>query len=158
MEPVIGEKIPATDEFEIQGQLTGSSRSAHYAETLRAAPAAAACSIAVNGAIKDLLTLKGMDLQSRLTGKNLAEFGEIIGEKLPATDQFEIQGRLTGSTEALALQKAQGSARRGSMRLAVNGAVKDLLTLKGMDLQSTANRQESGRVWRDHRRKTSGNR
>jgi hypothetical protein len=76
-----------------------------------------------------------MDLQSRLTGKNLEEFGEIIGEKLPATDQFEIQGRLTGSTEALPLQKIQGSARRGSMRLSLTGTVKDLLTLGGMDLQ-----------------------
>ena len=53
----------------------------------------------------------------------------VIGEKLPATDQFEIQGRLTGSTDVLPLQKAQGSASRGSMRLSLTGTVKDLLTL-----------------------------
>jgi hypothetical protein len=89
-----------------------------------------------NGTVKDLLTLSGMDLNSSLKGKNLEEFGEIIGEKLPATDQFEIQGRLTGSTDVLALQAAQGNARRDSMRLSLTGAVKDLLTLEGIDLHS----------------------
>jgi uncharacterized protein involved in outer membrane biogenesis len=134
MGPVIGEKLPATDEFEIQGHLTGSSK----ALTMKNAQASAKSGdlrFTVNGAVKDLLTLRGMDLQSRLTGKDLAEFGVVIGEKLPVTDQFEIQGRLTGSTEALTLQEAKGSARRGSMRLSLTGAVKDLLTLRGMDLQ-----------------------
>jgi uncharacterized protein involved in outer membrane biogenesis len=135
MGPVIGEKLPATDEFEIQGHLTGSSK----ALTMKNAQASAKSGdlrFTVNGAVKDLLTLRGMDLQSRLTGKDLAEFGVVIGEKLPVTDQFEIQGRLTGSTEALTLQEAKGSARRGSMRLSLTGAVKDLLTLRGMNLQS----------------------
>jgi uncharacterized protein involved in outer membrane biogenesis len=132
--PLIGEKLPATDQFEIQGHLTGSSK----ALTMKNAQAAAgrgSLHFTANGVVQDLLTLRGMDLQSRLTGKNLEEFGEIIGEKLPATDEFEIQGRLTGSTEALPLQKGQGSARRGSMRLSLTGTVKDLLTLGGMDLQ-----------------------
>jgi uncharacterized protein involved in outer membrane biogenesis len=87
-----------------------------------------------------------MDLQSRLTGKNLEEFGEVIGEKLPATDAFEIQGRLTGSTDVLPLQKAQGSARRGSMRLSLTGTVKDLLTLGGMDLQSRLTGKELAEI------------
>jgi hypothetical protein len=63
-----------------------------------------------------MITLKGLDLQSRLTGTNLVDFGGIIGEKLHATDKFEIQGRLIGSAEALTLQKVQSSAARGSMR------------------------------------------
>ncbi len=93
-------------------------------------------SIALSGEIKDLIGFSGLDLQLKGSGKNLEEIGLIIGKKLPATDEFAVQGRLTGSIKALSLQAAQGSARRGSLRIAVNGAVKDLLTLKGLDLQS----------------------
>ena len=143
--PLIGEKLPATDQFEIQGRLTGSSK----ALTMKNAQAAAgrgSLHFTANGVVQDLLTLRGMDLQSRLTGKNLEEFGEIIGEKLPATDEFEIQGRLTGSTETLPLQKIQGSARRGSMRLSLTGTVKDLLTLGSMDLQSRLTGKELAEI------------
>jgi hypothetical protein len=142
---VIGEELPATDQFEIQGRLTGSSK----ALTMKNAQAAAgrgSLHFTVAGEVKDFLTLSGMDLQSRLTGKNLEEFGEVIGQKLPATDAFEIQGRLTGSTDVLPLQKAQGSARRGSMRLSLTGAVKDLLTLGGMDLQSRLTGKELAEI------------
>ena len=145
LSPFIGEKIPATDQFEIQGRLTGSSK----ALTMKNAQAAArrgGLHFTASGEIKDFLTLRGMDLQSRLIGKNLAEFGEVIGEKFPTTDAFEIKGRLSGSTDALALQKAQGSARRGSMHLSLSGAVKDLLTLKDIDLQSRLKGKELAEI------------
>jgi uncharacterized protein involved in outer membrane biogenesis len=132
---IIDEKLPATDQFEIQGRLTGSAEALALNET-RGTARRGSMHISVAGAVKDLLNLKGMDLQSGISGTDLAELGNIIDEKLPATDQFEIQGRLTGSTEALALNDARGSARRGAMRISVTGAVKDLLNLKGMDLQS----------------------
>jgi len=135
MGPLIGEELPATDSFEIQGHLTGSTEALTMTDT-RAAVSHSSLRLTVNGVVKDMITLKGLDLQSRLTGTNLVEFGEIIGEKLPSTDKFEIKGRLTGTTEVLALQKAQGSATRGSMRLTVAGAVKDLLAFRGMDLKS----------------------
>ncbi|MGD9363971.1 MAG: AsmA-like C-terminal region-containing protein [Desulfobacterales bacterium] len=135
MAPLIGEKLPATDSFEIQGHLTGSTEALTMTNT-RAAASRSGLRLTVNGAVKDVIALKGLDLQSRLTGTNLVEFGEIIGEKLPATDKFEIQGHLTGSTDVLALQKAQGNATSGSMHLSLSGTVDNLLTLKGMDLQS----------------------
>ena len=145
IEPLIGEKLPATDQFEIQGRLTGSNK-ALTMKNIQAAARRGSLNFTANGLVQDLLTLRGMDLQSRLTGKNMEEFGEIIGEKLPATDEFEIQGRLTGSTEALPLQKVQGSARRGGMRLSLTGAVKDLLTLGGMDLQSRLTGKELAEI------------
>jgi uncharacterized protein involved in outer membrane biogenesis len=135
MAPLIGEKLPATDSFEIQGHLTGSTEALTMTNT-RAAASRSGLRLTVNGAVKDVIALKGLDLQSRLTGTNLVEFGEIIGEKLPATDKFEIQGHLTGSTDVIALQKAQGNATSGSMHLSLSGTVDNLLTLKGMDLQS----------------------
>ena len=131
---IIGEKLPATDEFEIQGRLTGSPKVLSMQDA-RGNARRGGTHIAVNGAVKDLLTLRGMDLQSRLTGKNLEEFGKIIGEKLPATDEFEIQGRLIGSAKTLSLQEAGGRANRGSLRLALKGKVKDLTDLSGMDLR-----------------------
>jgi hypothetical protein len=142
MGPIIGEKLPATDSFEIQGHLTGSTEALTMTDT-RAAASRSSLRLTVNGAVKDMITLKGLDLQSRLTGTNLVEFGEIIGEKLPATDKFEIKGRLTGSTDALSLQRAQGSARRGSIELTVNGGIKNLLALGGIDFKLKA----SGKEW-----------
>ena len=143
--PVLDIELPTTDQFEIQGHLTGSSKSLTM-KNARAEARQGGLHFTANGVVQDLLTLKGMDLQSRLTGKNLEEFGEIIGEKLPATDGFEIQGRLTGSADVLPLKKVQGSARRGSMRLSLTGTVKDLLTLGGMDLQSRLTGKELAEI------------
>jgi hypothetical protein len=132
---VIQEELPATDEFDIQGRLIGST-DVFGLKGARGSARRGSLQFTTNGTVKDLLTLRGMDLNSGLKGKNLEEFGEIIEEKLPATDQFEIQGRLTGSTDVLALQAAQGNASRDSMRLSLTGAVKDLLTLEGIDLHA----------------------
>jgi uncharacterized protein involved in outer membrane biogenesis len=131
---VIGEKLPATDEFEIQGRLTGSSEVITFHDAHGSA-SRGSVSITVNGSIKDLLSLRGMDLQSRLAGKDLTEIGPIIDQKLPATDQFSVRGRLTGSAKALSLLEAKGSASRGSLSLSLNGEIKDLITMNGMDLK-----------------------
>jgi len=131
---IIGEKIPVTDEFAVQGRLTGSPKVLSM-QNAQGNARRGSMHIAVNGAVKDLLTLRGMNLQSRLTGKNLEQFGDIIGEKLPATDEFEVQGRLTGSAKTLSLQEAGGRANRGSLRLALKGKIKDVNDLSGIDLR-----------------------
>ncbi len=92
-----------------------------------------------DGAIDDLSNLTGIDLKLDASGRDLSEIGPIIGQKLPKTDQFAFKGRLTGSAKALSLREAHGIARRDSMRLNLTGAVKNLLTLNGMDLQSRLN-------------------
>jgi len=143
--PVLDIELPTTDQYEIQGHLTGSGK-ALTMNKARAEARQGGLHFTANGVVQDLLTLGGMDLQSRLTGKNLEEFGRVITIKLPATDDFEIKGRLTGSTDVLALQKAQGSARLGSMNLSLSGAVKDLLTLDGMDLQSRLSGKELAEI------------
>ncbi|MGD9072299.1 MAG: AsmA family protein [Desulfobacterales bacterium] len=133
--PIIGEKLPVTDGFTVLGRLTGSAKvlslseaqgSAHHGDL----------SLELNGGIIDFLNFSGLDLALKVSGKDLSDIGSIIGHKLPATDIFAIQGRLTGSTKVLSMLDARGSARRGGMHLSVNGAVKDLFTLRGMDLQS----------------------
>ena len=154
---IIGHKLPATDIFAIQGRLTGSTKVLSMLDA-RGSARRGGMHFAVNGAVKDLLTLRGMDLQSRLTGKNLEEFGGIIGEKLPATDEFEIQGRLTGSAKTLSLQKAGGRANRGSLRLSLKGEVKDLLTLSGMDLRLQGSGKDLAEIGDDHRKEVSSKR
>jgi uncharacterized protein involved in outer membrane biogenesis len=139
--PFIGQELPATDQFALKGRLTGSAK-ALALEGAQGNARRGHLHFTVDGAVQDFLTLGGMDLQSRLTGTDLADFGKVIGVALPATDEFEIQGRLSGSTDGLALQAAQASAGRGTMRLSLKGAVEDLLTLTGMDLQSSLTGKE----------------
>ena len=138
---IINEKLPATDQFEIQGRLSGSAEELALNEA-RGSARRGSMHISVTGAVTDLLNLRGLDLQSGITGTDLAELGNTIDEKLPATDQFEIQGRLTGSAEALALNEAQGSARRGGMNLAFSGDIAQLLALEGIHLTLKASGEE----------------
>ena len=138
---IINEKLPATDQFGIQGRLTGSAAALALNEA-RGTARRGAIHISVTGGVTDLLNLRGLDLQSGISGTDLAELGNTIDEKLPATDQFEIQGRLTGSAEALALNEARGSARRGSMNLAFSGDIAQLLALEGIHLTLKASGEE----------------
>jgi hypothetical protein len=130
---IIEKKLPATDEFAVEGSLTGSAK----ALTLKVAQGSAkrgSLSVALNGEVKDLLAFSGVDLNLKGSGKDLAEIGPIIDQKLPATDKFAVQGRLTGSTKILSLKEVQGSAQRGSLNLTMNGRIKDLLNFNGVDL------------------------
>ena len=131
---IIGEKLPATDEFKVQGRLTGSANLLSLSEAQGSARRGA-LSLALDGGIKDLLNFSGVDLVVNGSGKNLTAVGAIIDKKLPATDEFAIKGRLTGSAKALSLKEAQGSAKQGSLSVALSGEVKDLIDFSGLDLQ-----------------------
>ncbi len=131
---IIDAKLPATDEFAVEGRLTGSGKALSLKEAQGSAKQGS-LSVALSGEVKDLIAFSGLDLQLKGSGKNLAEIGSIIGEKLPATEEFAGEGRLMGSVETLNLQKAHGQARQGSLNLTVNGQIKDLLALSGMDLK-----------------------
>jgi len=102
--------------------------------------------VRIDGAIDDILTLQGIDLEAQLSGNNFETFGPVIGEELPTTDQFEIRGRLTGSGKALTMKNAQVAARSGSLHFTANGEVKDFLTLGGMDLQSRLTGKELAEI------------
>jgi uncharacterized protein involved in outer membrane biogenesis len=80
------------------------------------------------------------------SGKNLAGVGAIIGQKLPATDKFEAQGRLTGSAKSLSLQQAQGSAKRGSLNLTLNGGIEALPALNGINIKVKATGKELAEI------------
>jgi uncharacterized protein involved in outer membrane biogenesis len=132
--PVIGEKLPVTDDFTVQGRLTGSAKILSLSEAHGSANQGG-LSLALDGGIKDLLNFNGLDLVVKGSGKDLSEVGAIIDAKLPATDEFAVAGRLTGSAKSLSLKEAQGSAKRGRLSVALSGEVKDLIAFSGLDLQ-----------------------
>ena len=125
--------MPVTREYTVNGRLTGSATALSVPE-VQGSARRGNLHIAVSGRVKNLLDLQGLDLQSSLRGKNLTEFGDIIDEKLPATDRFEIRGRLTGTGKSLTLRQADGSAVRGNLNLEVKGDVRNLIALQGLDL------------------------
>jgi uncharacterized protein involved in outer membrane biogenesis len=131
---IIGEKLPATDEFAVEGRLTGSAKNLSLKEVQGSAKQGS-LSVALSGEVKDLIAFSGLDLQLKGSGKNLAEIGSIVGEKLPATDEFAVEGRLMGSAKNLSLQKAHGQARKGNLNLVVNGQIKNLPAFSGVDLK-----------------------
>jgi hypothetical protein len=133
LERVINTKLPTTDAFDISGHLLGSGTSPTL-ENMRGNISAGDSKLTVSGRIGNLIALQDLNLQLKSSGKNLAQAGAMVGQKLPSSDEFELQGRLTGSAGALLLEEIQGHARRGRLRLDVTGAIKDLLALKGMDL------------------------
>ena len=65
----------------------------------------------INGAIDDVLTLQGIDMDAQLNGKNLASFGKVIEEKLPTTDQYEINFCLVGSEMCIRDRSKTGQHR-----------------------------------------------
>jgi uncharacterized protein involved in outer membrane biogenesis len=122
-----------TDAFDVKGHVEGS------AETLALKEAKGNFSIKgveidVGGSIGEILSLDDIDLQIKASGGNLAEVGPVIKQDLPETGPFTLSGRLTGSATALSLQDARGKASHRSLNLTLNGGVKDLLALSGLDL------------------------
>ena len=61
--------------------------------------------LSLTGAVQDLLTLGGMDLQPHFSGKELAEIGPVFDTELPGLGPFNIGCRLSGSAEAIALDE-----------------------------------------------------
>ena len=142
---IIGEKLPSTDKFTVQGHLTGSTTILSLKEAQGSAKRGS-LSVAINGEVTDLIAFSGVDLQIKGSGKNLAEIGSMIGEKLPSTDEFKVQGQLTGSAKSLSLQAAQGNARRGNLKLSLQGGIRDLMKLSGMDLKLKGSGKDLAKV------------
>jgi uncharacterized protein involved in outer membrane biogenesis len=145
MGPVIGEKLPATDEFAVEGRITGSAKALSLKDAQGSAKQGS-LSVALNGEVQDLIAFSGLDLQLKGAGKSLAEIGKIIDIELPATDEFAVEGRLTGSTKGLSLAEARGSAKRGGLNLAVNGGVEELLAFKGINFELKASGKELAEI------------
>jgi uncharacterized protein involved in outer membrane biogenesis len=143
--PFLDIQLPETKTFDVARHLKGSGDALRL-DNINGNLSGSSIDMAISGSVANLIAFSGVDLNLKISGKDLAVIAPVIGEKLPTTDRFEIQGHLRGSTATLTLKNAQGSARLGDLRIAVNGAVKDLLTLKGMDLQSRPTGKELAEI------------
>lgn len=132
--PIIGQDLPVTDQFAFHGHLRGTAKNLSFQEA-QASASRGGLKIGLDGEVKDLPGISGLDLQIEGSGKNLAEMAPIIGVKLPSTDEFAVEGRLKGSTKVLRLEAAQGRVRKGRLNLTLNGLIGDLRALNGVDLK-----------------------
>jgi uncharacterized protein involved in outer membrane biogenesis len=123
--PVIDRTLPATGAYEVSGKLTGSARTLTLSDA-RGSIALGGIDLAATGGINELVTLEGVDLVFQGSGNDLAELGAVIGEKLPQTGPFELDGHLTGSSKALALGDARGTITYKSAKATLTGRIGDL--------------------------------
>jgi uncharacterized protein involved in outer membrane biogenesis len=143
--PFFDVKLPETEPFTVEGRLTGSAKTLSLQDAQGSARKGT-LRVDLKGGIKDLIALSGMDLQVKASGTDLAEVGPFFDVKLPETEPFTVEGRLTGSAKTLSFQDAQVSARKGTLRVDLKGGIKDLIALSGMDLQMKASGKELAEV------------
>jgi uncharacterized protein involved in outer membrane biogenesis len=103
-------------------------------------------SVALSGEIKNLIAFSGLVLKVNGSGTDLAEVGPIIGQKLPATDEFAVEARLTGSAKSLSLQQTQGSVKRGSLNLTLSGGIAELPALNGINFKVKVSGKELAEI------------
>jgi uncharacterized protein involved in outer membrane biogenesis len=142
---IIGETLPPTGPFEVSGKLTGSAR----ALALGAAQGTISqqsIKVSLTGRIDELMTLKGISLDVKGSGKNLGELRSLLGDKLPDTGPFAATARLTGSAQALAASNLRATVKQGNSQLAVSGKLGDLLKVTGIDLGLEGSGKELGEL------------
>jgi len=93
-------------------------------------------SIIAKGEIRDAFNLQGIALTVAAKGPSISEFIEVTGAvDMPDIGSFSLEASLTDSAEKLSIEKI--SLEAGSRELAemtINGAIEDLLTLQGINL------------------------
>ena len=142
---IVGETLPKTGPFEVSGTLTGTARALALSEA-RGTIGQQSIKVSLAGRIDDLITLKGISLNVKGSGKNLGELRTLLGEKLPDTGPFSATARLTGSTQSLAVRNLRGNVRQGTSQLAVSGKVGNLLQLTGIDLSLEGSGENLGEL------------
>ncbi|MGB5728299.1 MAG: AsmA-like C-terminal region-containing protein, partial [Thiogranum sp.] len=130
---IAAETLPKTGPFKISGRLTGTSKALALTR-VQGTIGQQGVKIALAGRIDDLMTLKGIRLDVKGSGKSLGELRSLLGDKLPDTGPFSATARLTGSAQVLAVAKLRASVRQGNAQLAVSGKVADVMKLSGIDL------------------------
>jgi len=142
--PVLDIQLPETKSFDVSGHLKRSGDSLGL-DNING-NLSGSVDIAISGRVGNLIAFSGVDLQLKSSGKDLAVMGPVIGEKLPATDEFEIQGHLTGSTAALTMENAPGCRQPRRTALCCKRCGQRPTYPQGHGPAVPANRNGSGRV------------
>ena len=130
---VVGKTLPTTGPFEISGRLTGSAKALALSEA-QGTISQQNNKFSLAGGIDDLLTVKGISLDVKGSGKNLGELRSLLGDKLPDTGPFSATARLSGSAQTLAVHELRANVKRGNAHLTVSGEVGDVRKLTGIEL------------------------
>jgi uncharacterized protein involved in outer membrane biogenesis len=142
---VAGMDMPKTKAFQLTAHLRGSAKTLTL-DDITGNLFRSSVKVTVKGKVSNLISLTGVDLEVRGSGKNLAEVGPIVETKLPKTGPFIVKGRLSGSSKTLSLDDAEGTVSRGSLRLAVNGKIEDLLGLSGIAFEVKGSGKELAEI------------
>jgi uncharacterized protein involved in outer membrane biogenesis len=129
-----GAELPETDAFKMGGEVKGSAK-ALALQDVKGNLSRGSIECTINGKVDDLISLTGVELEIKGSGKDLAEVSPMVDKKLPKTGPFTVTGRLSGSGKTLTLQKAQATVSSGSLRAAMSGRIGDLVALQGIDFR-----------------------
>jgi uncharacterized protein involved in outer membrane biogenesis len=99
--PIVDSRLPKTGPFTVKGRLTGSSKILSLQDA-EGSVSRDSLRLALSGKIEDFLNLKGIALEVKGSGKELAEIGPLLEKKLPNLGSFNLSGNLKGSSQALA--------------------------------------------------------
>ena len=127
-----GMDMPKTDGFQLTAHLRGSAKRLTL-DDVKGNLFRGSVKVTFKGKVSNLISLTGVNLEVRGSGKNLAEIGPTVETKLPKTGPFTVAGRLTGSSKVLSLQEAQAIAESGSLHVSLRGGIGDLVALKAID-------------------------
>jgi uncharacterized protein involved in outer membrane biogenesis len=140
-----GMDMPKTDGFQLTAHLRGSAKGLTL-DDVKGNLFRGSVKVTFKGKVSNLISLTGVNLEVRGSGKNLAEIGPTVETKLPKTGPFTVAGRLSGSSKALSLNDVQGSVSRDSLRLAVSGKIADLLGLSGIAFEVKGSGKELAEI------------
>ena len=129
---VAGIHLPGTDAFELGAHLMGSADLLTL-EEVEGNLSRGSVKASGNGKVSNLISLTGVDLEVKGSGRDLAEVSPIVGTRLPKTGPFTVKGWLRGSGKNLAFQEVQAIIGSGSLHAVLNGRIGDLVALKEMN-------------------------
>ena len=108
---------------------------AHKRFTLELSGSLTNAAIKINGAIDDVLTLQGIDLEAQLIGKDMAALEPFLDIQLPNTKAFDVTAEVKGSKVSLKLENVKGNMSGSGFDLAVSGSIGDLIAMSSVDLK-----------------------
>jgi uncharacterized protein involved in outer membrane biogenesis len=137
--------VPQTGVFGATGLLRGSKASLALKD-ISGNLSGGDVNFAFTGKVGNLIAFSDIDLTLNASGKDLAKMGPIIDQKLPTSDEFAVEGRLTGSAKTFSLKEALGSAKRGSLSVDLTGGIEALPALNGINLKVKASGKELAEI------------
>jgi uncharacterized protein involved in outer membrane biogenesis len=125
--------LPETDAYRLGGMLRGSWPQISLTD-LRSSLTLESVSTSATGTVEDLLELKGLALEVKLEGADLADLDLTTRLSMPPTDSFRFAGGIQGDWPAVSLHIAEAAGVRGGLRLSGSGDIRDADGMTGIDV------------------------